>query len=76
MGPNFVLDDKGDRDNGLTIGLLVMALALSVVDIWFRLQGFVIHIGPLIVFVVTRSLYKRHFRRQLAALREREEGHR
>ena len=85
MAKSFRLDDGGDKDKGLTMALLVISLSISMLYLYLHLHGSVtfhvgtnpyggvtIHLGPLIVFVLTRALYKRHFRKQIAALKERD----
>jgi len=73
MSSNFVLNDEGDKDNILTIGLLIMALVFTVVDIYFYVAELGLHIGLLITFVVTRAMYKRHFHKRLGTLLNRED---
>ncbi len=75
MAKSFRLDDGGDKDKALTVALLLISLLISMFYLYMHLHaiGVTIHFGPLIVFVLTRALYKRHFRRQIAALKEKQD---
>lgn len=67
---SFRLDDGGDGDGGLTAGLMVLAIALTVIDIWIRLGPVLLRPFPLVMFLLTRSLYKRHFRARRRVVEE------
>jgi len=66
MAQSFMMEDGGDQDTGLTIALLAVTVALSVLSIRFTLNNIAIPVGPLIVLLLTRFAYKRHFRKLLA----------
>ena len=63
MPRNFVLDDEGDQDTMLTLLLTVVAILMSFILLRFRVAQFVFYPMPLLMFLVTRTFYKWHFRR-------------
>jgi len=68
MSQNFKLDNSNDSDTGLTLVLVVIAFGLSVVNVWITIPPFAFHPSPLVMFVVTRWAYKRHFKKRMASL--------
>jgi hypothetical protein len=64
MARSFGLDNR-DGDNSLTLILLPAVVFLSLFNLWIHI-GITILLGPWITFFLTRWLYKRHLRKQLA----------
>ena len=68
MAGSFKLDAGGDQDNVLTLVLLALTAVFTIVNVWVNLFGVVLFVGPVIVFIVARFAYKRHFRKRIALL--------
>lgn len=76
MSKSFQLSGDGDGDTLLTLALVCAFALASMVNVSIVVVGFRFYPMAQVVFFVTRSLYKWHFRRRLrqAGGRGREDG--
>ena len=65
MTKSFRFEGGDDKDTALTLLLLLITTALCCVNIWVRLPVVTFHPAPLIVFLLTRWAYKRHFKNNI-----------